>query len=139
VVCEGGVELPLSEDFWALVESGLLKGNLREAYMRKQAQQLVGAYGWGKEFGRTLFVTSQKRDVLYEALENAGEDGRALVVDDVDVKDLLEDGRVVVEREALDEILARHQSDLEFKMAMGAVGFPKVGDANPGPRIASAG
>jgi large subunit ribosomal protein L4 len=133
VVCEGGVELPMSPDFWELVEHNLLKGELREGYMRKQAKQLVGTHGWGKEFGRTLFVTAAKREVLFEAMGCAGDEGRALVVADVDVKDLLEEGRVVIEREALDEMLESHQSDLEFKLSMGAVGFPKVGDAGLEP------
>lgn len=67
---------------------------------------------WGKEAGRTLVVTGSFRKNLFRALRHAGEDGRCLMASEVDVKDLLETGRVVIERRALDEILAEHQSDL---------------------------
>jgi hypothetical protein len=45
-------------------------------------------------------------------LKERGEIGRLRTVDEVDVKNLLEMGRLVVEKEALDYMLYEHQSDL---------------------------
>ena len=68
----------------------------------------------GHADGRTLFVTMERREGLFGALEGEkmGREARALVVDDVDVKDLLELGRVVVEQDALELLFAEHESDL---------------------------
>jgi large subunit ribosomal protein L4 len=45
-------------------------------------------------------------------MDIAGESGRALELEDVDVKDLLETGRIVIERSALREMIKQHSSDL---------------------------
>ena len=71
---------------------------------------------WGNENGRTLVVTGSFRRNLFRALRYAGEDGRVLTREEVDVKDLLEHGRVVIEKGALDWILEEHQSDLLGKV-----------------------
>jgi large subunit ribosomal protein L4 len=71
---------------------------------------------WGKDDGRTLIVTGSFRKNLFRAVRHAGEDGRIQMLKDVDVKDLLELGRVVIEKRALDEMLAEHQSDLVAKV-----------------------
>lgn len=71
---------------------------------------------WGRVDGRSLVITHDKRENLYLAMQNARGDGRVLEKDDVDVKDLLELGRVIIEQSALDEILAEHQSDLSTKV-----------------------
>ncbi|KAG9248905.1 50S ribosomal protein-like protein L4 [Calycina marina] len=74
-------------------------------------------HGWGKGNGRTLFVTAAYRRHLDQALKEDSEYGKVLTMDDVDVKDLLEGtDRVVIEKKALDEVLAMHQSDLVGKM-----------------------
>lgn len=112
VVCEDGMDMLLSEDYHALVQADYIKGELKDSYLRKQAKQLMAAHGWGREFGRTLFVTEAPRTTLFEAVSLAGEDGRALDVEDVDVKDLLTEGRVVIERSALRRMIEEHQSDL---------------------------
>jgi len=67
---------------------------------------------WGNPNGRSLLVAASLRENLFQALKDAGEDGRILTEDDVDVKDLLEMGRIIVEKSALDGILREHQSDL---------------------------
>jgi large subunit ribosomal protein L4 len=121
VVCADGMELPLADDFWVLVDGGFIKDDLRSSYLRKHAKQLMDAHDWGRTFGRTLFVTSSPREVLFEALGQAPEDGRAIEVSDVDVKDLLTEGRVVVEREALRQMIAEHQSDLTTHIAVGGL------------------
>ena len=71
---------------------------------------------WGRGDGRTLVITGSFRKNLFRALRHAGEDGRVEMVSEVDVKDLLELGRVVVEKRALDEMLRDHQSDLISKV-----------------------
>jgi large subunit ribosomal protein L4 len=72
---------------------------------------------WGNEYGRSLVITKDYRENLFEALGNAGEDGRAQTEDDVDVKDLLGMGRIIIEKTALDKILREHQRDLVKKVA----------------------
>lgn len=91
----------------------------------------IGSIGqaWGRAAGRTTFITTDRRPSLFTSLETAGEDGRALVVGDVDVKDLLETGRIVVEREALCEMIDSHQSDLVSRVYIQGVqpGRPDLG------------
>ncbi|KAH7419360.1 50S ribosomal protein-like protein L4 [Cadophora sp. MPI-SDFR-AT-0126] len=71
---------------------------------------------WGREDGRTLLITNSFRENLATALAPAGEEGRVQLVEDVDVKDLLELGRVIIEKGALEQILSEHQSDLVPKV-----------------------
>ena len=47
-------------------------------------------------------------------MEQVPKEGRALDLDDVDIKDLLETGKVVLERSVLKEMMERHQSDHLF-------------------------
>lgn len=95
----------------------------------------------GKGDGRTLFVTLEKRDALDWALDrqggNMGMQAQAKDVEDVDVKDLLGLGRIVMEKKALDEIFKEHQSDLSsdlrlgpWKMMMQAQGIAPDGQPN---------
>jgi large subunit ribosomal protein L4 len=71
---------------------------------------------WGKEDGRSLVITKGYKENLFKALERAGEDGRVKMGHEVDVKDLLELGRIIIEKKALDKILRDHQSDLISKV-----------------------
>jgi large subunit ribosomal protein L4 len=96
IVCEDGMDFEHPEGEWA--------------------SQVFEHNRWGKLYGRSLIVTADKRENLFEALSKAPEHGRALTTWDVDVKDLLETGRVVIEKSALDEILSEHQSDLIGKV-----------------------
>jgi large subunit ribosomal protein L4 len=66
----------------------------------------------GKTDRRTLFVTAGMRERLFECLEKDGRHASAREVGDVDVKALLEGGKVCVEKRALDAILKEHESDL---------------------------
>jgi large subunit ribosomal protein L4 len=72
-------------------------------------------HGWGKEGGRSLLITSSLRGNLIASIQEMPEEGRVLEMKEVDVKDLLELGRVIIEKSALDEMLAEHQSDLVLK------------------------
>ncbi|RKF55149.1 54S ribosomal protein yml6, mitochondrial [Golovinomyces cichoracearum] len=72
---------------------------------------------WGKPNGRSLFVVNGNPKNLIHAMNNAGEDGKVRTVSDLDVKNLLEMGRVVIEKRALDMILDEHQSDLKPRIS----------------------
>ena len=76
------------------------------------AKEMLAHNHWGKANGRTLIITSSPRMNLFLALNDASDEGRVLTTKEVDVKDLLELGRVVIEKGALDEMLAERQSDL---------------------------
>ena len=67
---------------------------------------------WGNADGRSLIVTRKWKRNLFEALDLAGSEGRARTQEDVDVKDILELGRIIIEKRALDSILKSHSSDL---------------------------
>lgn len=76
---------------------------------------------WGKPDGRSLIVTRRVMPRLFEALNGAvggqpgaGQHGRVKEERDIDVKDLLEMGRVVIEKRSLDQILRDHSSDLDM-------------------------
>lgn len=119
VVTEDGLELPLPEEFLALVEAGRLRGPgmrdstvLEDGFVARYVRELMQALQWGRQHGRTTFITGDRRPNLFTSLDVAGEQGRALELSDVDVKDLLETGRIVIERSALREMIKRHQSDL---------------------------
>ena len=92
IICENGMELEYPEG----------------GYVEK----IFEHNGWGREDGRSLVVTKRKVNNLTAALQEAGEHGRVLTLEAVDVKDLLELGRVIIERGALEKMLEEHQSDL---------------------------
>lgn len=71
---------------------------------------------WGNEDGRSLVITGDFRKNLFRALRHAGEDGRVEMERDVDVKDLLELGRIIIEKRALDSLLRDHANDLVPKV-----------------------
>lgn len=61
----------------------------------------------------------KSNNALFLGMENIGEDGRMKSVEDVDVKDLLSLGRVVVEQKALNAMLKEHASDLSIGLEGG--------------------
>ncbi|KAF7194481.1 54S ribosomal protein yml6, mitochondrial [Pseudocercospora fuligena] len=68
----------------------------------------------GNDKGRNLFLTMERREGLYKALRGDGmyRQARAIEAAWVDVKDLLEGARVIVERTALETLFEEHESDL---------------------------
>ncbi len=112
IVTEDGMELPLPEDFLQLVEVGALGQELEDGFVRKYVEQMLDSLQWGKKFGRTTFITGDRRPNLFTGMDVAEDHGRAMALEDVDVKNLLETGRLVVERSALKEMIKSHQSDL---------------------------
>jgi large subunit ribosomal protein L4 len=71
--------------------------------------------GWGDKNGRSILVTVQERPLLSRALADAPNQGWTSTWDGVDVKDMLSLGRIVIERQALRNILLSHQEDLVRK------------------------
>ena len=77
---------------------------------------------WGRADGRSLIVTRDRLPGLMGMMaekpsqgkwkEGVGRQGKVLMEDEVDVKDLLTLGRVIVEKRALDSLLRKHESDL---------------------------
>ncbi|KAF7561015.1 hypothetical protein G7046_g3120 [Stylonectria norvegica] len=117
IICEDGMELTMPEEF-ELVAGKYLKDGLRETYLKRYMTGVLGSLGLGRASGRTLFVTGDRREQLYEAMEQVPWEGRALDFEDVDVKDLLETGKVVMERSVLKEMIQAHQSDLVSRVVM---------------------
>lgn len=75
---------------------------------------------WGSGFGRSTLVTSAYRERLFREMGLVEMKRHGIVKDmfDVDVKDLLETGRIVIEKQALDTILKAHTSDIGAKLSM---------------------
>lgn len=122
IVTEDGMELPLPEDFLALAEARRLGREVEDSFIARYLGQMMEYLRWGARYGRTTFVTAGERLNLYESLRVAPMHGRAIDVDSeehpLDVKNLLETGRIVIERTALKRILSRHESDLVSKIAV---------------------
>lgn len=96
IVCEDGMDIEYSKT--------------------RFVKQIFRHNRWGNEDGRSLVITGSFRKNLFQALSHAGEDGRVETECDVDVKDLLELGRVIIEKSALDSILRDHENDLVAKV-----------------------
>lgn len=111
LVCEDGMELSLPADY-EMVPEKYFKYGLKVAYLQRYMSGMLGELGLGRADQRTLFVTGDRRERLYEAMEQVPWEGRVIDIEDVDVKDLLEEGKVVMERSVLRELIERHQSDL---------------------------
>lgn len=73
---------------------------------------------WGAGFGRSTLVTSAYRERLFREMAEIRTHGIVKDMFDVDVKDLLETGRIVIEKQALDTILKAHTSDIGGKHSM---------------------
>jgi large subunit ribosomal protein L4 len=78
-------------------------------------KKLFETHDWGKRYGRSLLITNEERPKLLRCAENIKDQGRILEREDVDVKDLLSLGRIIIEKSALDRILKEHSKDLTAK------------------------
>lgn len=65
--------------------------------------------------GRSLMVTLEERPLLEQALVEMDRGEQTLTWEEVDVKNLLELSRVIIERDALHNILLSHEEDLTHK------------------------
>jgi large subunit ribosomal protein L4 len=75
---------------------------------------------WGSANGRSTLVTSRTRDRLFREMAISEMKRHGIVKDmfDIDVKDILETGKIVIEKQALDTILMAHTSDIGPKHSM---------------------
>jgi large subunit ribosomal protein L4 len=73
---------------------------------------------WGQGCGRSLFLVDTISDRFGEAMANMGKHGLVKDIEDVDVKDLLELGRIVIERRVLDALLVAHASDIASEVPL---------------------
>lgn len=90
IVCEDGMNIEHSEP--------------------RYVKAVFAHHGWGRADGKTTIITRTPRSNLMAAVQ--WDDGEVLLARDVDVKNLLELGRVVIEKNALEMLLTQHQSDL---------------------------
>lgn len=129
IIAEDGMELPLPDDFLALAQAGTLGRELEDGFVKRYMTEMMQGLRWGARFGRTTFVTTSYRPNLCTSLGLASPHGRVINLNDkedpLDVKNLLETGRLVMERSALNEIIKRHRSDLVSRIAIN--GFRDVG------------
>ncbi|KAK1140722.1 54S ribosomal protein yml6, mitochondrial [Aspergillus melleus] len=79
--------------------------------------EIFKANGWGREFGRSTLITERVDEQLFETVRNLSNHAKILDRQDVDVKDILETGRLIIEKKALDTLLAQHSRDLNAKVA----------------------
>lgn len=102
----------------------------------RYVRDFLGWNNMGRAGGRTLFVSEERRDELFDALAayGMGKHASALEVDMVDVKDLLEKGRVVIEKRALDMLLKEHQNDLPIGQKL-RMFQRRTMDANAAPTV----
>ncbi|PHH62607.1 hypothetical protein CDD81_6841 [Ophiocordyceps australis] len=109
LVCNDGMDFKFPFVLDHIPQSEIM-AEVRDAYMRKYTARMLAEMQLA---GRTLFVTrGGRRGNLYEGMLRAPRLGRVLDLAEVDVKDLLETRTVVMERSALHEMVAQHQSDL---------------------------
>ncbi|TLD09367.1 uncharacterized protein PgNI_06909 [Pyricularia grisea] len=121
VVRDGSLDMPLPADFLTLAAEGRLGRELEDGFVDRMVRETLNPLGWGKEGGRSTFVVGcdkAGRPNLFSSLEIAQKEARALEVDDVDVKDILETGRIVIERRALKRLIKEHQSDLVSRIVI---------------------
>lgn len=73
---------------------------------------------WGSEHGRSTLITDRPSQHLFSTVSEMGKHAKILHRKDVDVKDLLETGRLIIEKWALDRILMEHSRDLSRRVAV---------------------
>lgn len=79
---------------------------------------------------KTLIITEQRREALTDAFEDPRlhKEAQLLELEDVDVKDLLHLGRIIIEKGALDSILREHESDLTPPHRLGRPPHPSLSE-----------
>ena len=81
-------------------------------------KNIFRANQWGQTSGRSTLITESTNEHLFSTVEKVGEHAKILNRRDVDVKDLLETGRLIIEKRALDKILESHSKDMKMKAAV---------------------
>lgn len=93
-----------------LIVNGSLK--LAEDQTAKFLDNMFTLNRMGQGFGRSMLVTRDKDEGLAEAMAQIGKHGTLKDVEDIDVKNLLETGRIIMEQKVLNALLLAHSSDL---------------------------
>ncbi|KAI0021900.1 ribosomal protein L4 [Xylariomycetidae sp. FL0641] len=124
LVCADGMDLPLPAEYLRLRDAGRLPATLQEQFRGRWAAQMLAYNEWGRHHGRSALVTASPRGSLFACVDLVPRWARALTVEDVDVKDLLEHGRIIIERAALLDLLDRHQSDLRTTVFLAGAAVP---------------
>ncbi|KAL8763657.1 MAG: hypothetical protein Q9184_000552 [Pyrenodesmia sp. 2 TL-2023] len=96
VVLENGVEIEINESRWLA--------------------QIMNWNHLGQADGGSLLVARKPGENMSQAFLGIEGHGRLKAEDDVDVKDLLKAGRVMIEKRSLDALLRKHSSDLNRKV-----------------------
>ncbi|OAP62594.1 50S ribosomal protein L4 [Fonsecaea erecta] len=89
------------------------KINLPDGNSARFLNNIFEANYWGQGHGRSLLVTSTPESSgarIFDEMDTIGEHGELKDIEDVDVKDLLTSGRVVIERSALLSLLCKEQT-----------------------------
>jgi large subunit ribosomal protein L4 len=71
---------------------------------------VLDRHGLGRECGKSLFITHNEREDLAGAFAELPREGLTLPWWDVDVKDLLGMGKIVIEKNALQAFLKAHRT-----------------------------
>ncbi|KAL8710007.1 MAG: hypothetical protein Q9220_005278 [cf. Caloplaca sp. 1 TL-2023] len=96
VVLQDGVEIEMDEPRWLT--------------------QIMTWNHLGAADGGSLVVAKSPAEKLSQTFAGLGSHGRLKSEDDVDVKDLLKAGRIMIEKRSLDTLLRKHSSDLNRKV-----------------------
>lgn len=80
-------------------------------------QNILKANGWGTRKGRSTFITEKVDEELFEKVSKLHRWASIMDRIDVDVKNLLETSRLIIEKTALDQILKEHSRDLKSRPA----------------------
>lgn len=80
-------------------------------------QNILEQNGWSTKKGRSTFITEKLDLGLFDTMEKLHRYANVMDRSDVDVKNLLETERLIIEKVALDKILKAHSRDLNNKPA----------------------
>ncbi|KAJ5745959.1 50S ribosomal protein L4 [Penicillium odoratum] len=75
-------------------------------------QNILLANGWGTKNGRSTFITDKVDEELFDKVSKMHRYATIMDRSDVDVKNLLETSRLIIEKSALNHILKEHSRDL---------------------------
>lgn len=96
VVLENGIEIEMNEPRWLA--------------------QIMTWNHLGQGDGGSLLVARDLEENIFQAFSGVEGHGRLKSEEDVDVKDLLKAGRIMIEKRSLDALLRKHSSDLNRKV-----------------------
>ncbi|KAJ5160111.1 50S ribosomal protein L4 [Penicillium canariense] len=80
-------------------------------------ENILNSNGWNTKKGRSTLITEKVDEELFDKVEKMNRYATIMDRSDVDVKNLLETARLIIEKKALDRILKTHSRDLDSKPA----------------------